>query len=802
MKNVYIDVTEVLRTPYTSGIQRVVREFVRRLVRQKENIVLLRYLPAELCYAVVAGSQFEAYCAGDPEPLKAPMPRIALEQLDQTDVFLDMDSVWNKFEERRQWVYGQLKKRGVIILSLVYDILPITHPQFFNDDTLFHFLLYLSAVLAYSDIIVVNSQATKHRLEELAAQGRVPQKRILVVPLGADFKEKSVVEADAVDEKAVQAAAQPFLMMLGTVEPRKNHQLLLDAYDQGLRDLPVNIVIAGRKGWKVDALLARIEGHPDLNKRIFFVEAPSDQTVSYLYQHTFGLVFASFGEGFGLPLVEAMHYGKLSFASDIEVFREIGQDRCVYFDPNDPLSLIAGVKRTLSDPAYTEGLKRKIRDYHVTSWDEAAGLMAEAIGEGEKLTAIPECPETALTPEQLYMISARTEDLLETLPYFEHFMPYLRRLVVGCPKRVVSEIKASYQGSLQLSFLTDEELLQGRPLPRDHQARNLLLRSLAMRHPALDPVFIMADDDNRPLQPIPITYFAEDGRFKLYYCKEDLRGWQGYIGGLTSYDRGIRNTAEFMEKNGLPRRQYSAHAPQIICKRIFAEALARYPETEGMAIDEWSLYGNYAMGFYQPYFRPLPYTTMCWPAMPSDWKVTVPPREYCFENFYRHLYAEGELFAGFSTALNGNTEAENAQKKRLRFAQQNAYTVGMAVDDALDQVYREKVGAPPDWEVNLDQRYVLAPKVLAGKCGYIKKAPLRIQNSCGCRHLRIEGSFQDQASGEIFGFQQENLDVAEMNGVYEINIHFPKKIASGFLRVRFIADQVECAEAAIPFFTV
>ncbi len=793
----YIDVTETLKVPFTTGIQRVVKEFTRRLIHQDDNIKLLRHIAGTEDYQIVTAEEFDHFCEYGKAETKENDEIITLDFLRKPDLFLDLDSVWNKLEERRQNVYERLHAREVSVATLVYDILPITHPQFFNEDTLWHFLLYLSAVLTYSDIIIVNSEATKHRIEELSIYPQLPTKKIVVVPLGADFKNIEFTEKD-VSQNIIDATQSPYLLMLGTLEPRKNHALLLDAFDQGLSDQPINIIIAGRKGWNIDALLERIESHPLSGSRVFFIESPSDKEVAYLYQHAYGLVFASFGEGFGLPLIEALYYKKLIFASDIEVFHEVGGDLCLYFNPHDPQSLIHCVSQTLSEQKLAETYREKVRQYHIVSWDEAVIPMIHLIRDYEETENHVTCPEAQKKPSQMYMITAREDDLLTTLPFFEHFMPFIREVVIGCPERLVSVIRNKYQGNLKLSFLTDEVLLNGQPIPKDHQIRNFLLRSLAIQQPIIDDVFIMADDDNRPLRTIPVETFIKDGKFKLYYCNEDVRTWQPYIGGATSYDKGIRNTAGFLQKNELSYRQYSSHAPQIICKRIFTEALQVYPEVLGSAIDEWSFYGNYAMTYYQDFFDSVPYVTMCWPAMSTDWKVTVPPKEYLFENFYEVLYQEGGVFQGFSTVYHDGILEENIRKIQLRLAEQNQYEAGMAVNAVYDAIYRETFQIQPDWEINLDQLTVRAPMILMGRRGFVQKAPIRIVNTLFHKRLRIGGYFEEQNTGVHYSFQHEDLDLSEINGNYELNIHFPKIQIAGMLILELELDEQDQCNVKIP----
>jgi len=99
------------------------------------------------------------------------------------------------------------------------------------------------------------------------------------------------------------------------------------------------LCIVGRMGWKVEALLRRIEQHPEKNVRLFWWSDLSDDELLYCYGNAKMLLFPSFIEGFGLPLVESLSNGLPVLASDTPIHREIGGEQIGYFDLADPHSL-------------------------------------------------------------------------------------------------------------------------------------------------------------------------------------------------------------------------------------------------------------------------------------------------------------------------------------------------------------------------------------------------------------------------------------------------------------------------------
>lgn len=265
---------------------------------------------------------------------------------------------------------------------------------------------------------------------------------------------------------------------------------------------------------------------------------------------------------------------------------------------------------------------------------------------------------------QMVVLTARNDDIMKSLPYIEALMPFIKELVVCCPAKNVTPFKEKYKGRLELSFKTDDELLQGESLPSDHQARNFFLRCRLMAQNSLDDVFIMTDDDYRPMKPITEDVFISDGRYKGYYFY-DIINWQGTYNDYTSFDIGAFRTRDFLIENNYPTLQYSSHQPQIIDKRIFKEMLITHKGIENNPYDEWSTYFNYGFFHYPDKFMPCKSVSMCWPADLASWDIHHVPDEYLFENYYKDLYSDGQIFDGFSDVYNENTESENICKAKI-----------------------------------------------------------------------------------------------------------------------------------------
>ncbi|CAM2165660.1 Glycosyl transferase family 1 [Burkholderia orbicola] len=138
--------------------------------------------------------------------------------------------------------------------------------------------------------------------------------------------------------------------MVGTVEPRKGHDQVLGAVEElWQRGFDVVLVVAGRQGWNVESFASRLRAHPENGKRIIWLEDVSDSQLGWLYKNLGGLVMASMAEGFGLPLVEAMHHGMPILARDLPVFREIAGESASYFYGDNPIELADRILEWIND---------------------------------------------------------------------------------------------------------------------------------------------------------------------------------------------------------------------------------------------------------------------------------------------------------------------------------------------------------------------------------------------------------------------------------------------------------------------
>jgi glycosyltransferase involved in cell wall biosynthesis len=293
------------------------------------------------------------------------------------DQLLLLDSSWHSdfFAQVERF-----KSDGVGVIAVIYDLIPLTHPHFYESRLVGVFGEWFEWITRTADGYMAISATVRDQLRE-ELKFRIGAEK--TAKCWFDFfhlgSELDLHDTEGTIEPHLMqlfVTSDPVFLMVSTIEPRKNHAYLLDAFERAwAAGSTAHLCIAGKIGWKCDALLTRVSNHSELNQRLFMFNDLSDTSLEYAYAHASALVFPSFVEGFGLPLVEAMQRGLPAMGSDIAVFREIGGDFMAYFDLQDPQSLanlICCFQRSGQFPAV-----RDVVDWQWISWREASLQLVE-----------------------------------------------------------------------------------------------------------------------------------------------------------------------------------------------------------------------------------------------------------------------------------------------------------------------------------------------------------------------------------------------------------------------------------------
>lgn len=222
-------------------------------------------------------------------------------------------------------VLGTIRAQpGARIAVFVHDIIPLEHPQYQRPDTVEPFAQMMDRVAQTADLVICNSEDTRGKL--VARMNRdVP---MIVAHLGTDLAtpKPDQVPADLPHRR-------PYFVNVGTIEPRKNHALLLDLWQDMGPDAP-GLIIAGSRGWANAPVFARLDALGPMGP-VREVSGLCDGALVALMQQSAGVLFPSFVEGYGLPVVEAAACQVPVIANDLPVYREFVRDIPIYASVSD-----------------------------------------------------------------------------------------------------------------------------------------------------------------------------------------------------------------------------------------------------------------------------------------------------------------------------------------------------------------------------------------------------------------------------------------------------------------------------------
>lgn len=353
-----IDVSRVYSSDIGTGIQRVVR-------RIAESVVALGLpaLPADLRNGGV--HDLSDWFSSGQATERMPAEIHGLGKL------LMLDGSWD-IHRNIGPLLRRCNERNVEVITTVYDLIPIDHPETCKDDLPDEFLLWLHQAMEFSDAFVCISEATARRLAAYIESRRdLPCRatRIGWWPLGTDFSELAVATCP---ECIVPPS--PYCLAVGTLEPRKNHRFLIETFSRWWReeDFQGHLAIAGRLGWQTGELVEIITSHPEFGRRLWWFPEISDEHLRDLYAHSAAVLMPSLAEGFGLPVAEGARFLKPVVLSDIPVFREVVVKNGYFFTLGDEDSFRSSV---------LEALKRDAAPTQVNSirWQDSARALVELI---------------------------------------------------------------------------------------------------------------------------------------------------------------------------------------------------------------------------------------------------------------------------------------------------------------------------------------------------------------------------------------------------------------------------------------
>lgn len=297
-------------------------------------------------------------------------------QFTPDDALLFLDATWSMpiWDEAKR-----AKKAGTKIIFVIYDLIPIRFPQFCDVDHREEFIQFIKHSLDYADGYIGISKSVMDDMHAYAKEINHPKADLVAYDyfyLGANFSDETTEEAYTVRDEIVNFFEDetPVFLTVSTIEPRKNHAIILDALEAlWEQNKKVKLCFIGKVGWKIQDFMHRVKSHKERSKQFLIIHDATDAELCFAYKNAHSLIFASIAEGFGLPIIEALHYRLPVLASNIEVHREIGGDTIAYFESNNLTSLLLALEHEL-----TNSLPPKHNNGWLT-WAQSATMLRNKI---------------------------------------------------------------------------------------------------------------------------------------------------------------------------------------------------------------------------------------------------------------------------------------------------------------------------------------------------------------------------------------------------------------------------------------
>lgn len=349
VRQIFVDISELVHRDARSGIQRVVRSILHELLLSDYKHYRIEPVYATPEHGYRYARQFTMRFLGCPDQL---LDENAIE-FHAGDVFLGLDLQPTTVIAQRNF-YKHLRNYGVQTSFVVYDLLPINLPDAFFPGAATQHHQWLS-VVAESDRAICISRSVAAELKAWCGTHIHPKQRTCETRwfhLGADIHASRPSHGLPNGAHIVlsELSVRPTFLMVGTIEPRKCHQQVLAAFDLMWKNgIDANLVIVGKHGWLMEKFIARLGHHEESGKRLFWLDGVSDEYLEKIYASSTCLIAASENEGFGLPLIEAAQHGLPVIARDIPVFREVGGEHLFYFTGFDATSLSKSITGWLEE---------------------------------------------------------------------------------------------------------------------------------------------------------------------------------------------------------------------------------------------------------------------------------------------------------------------------------------------------------------------------------------------------------------------------------------------------------------------
>ena len=279
-----------------------------------------------------------------------------------------------------------LADRDVRLYHFIHDVVPALHPEWCAPGLPAEFLPGLVNVQRHAAGVLLNSQATGRDLDSVIAALGLPQPPQQAIRLDGWPLQSAMPAGSGLPPRIPEdfGIAGDFVLFVATLEPRKNHALAFAAWsrliaERGAAAAPL-LVCVGRRGWRFDDGDRLLATDPTLAAHVRLLDDVSDDELAVLYRDCLFTVYPSRYEGWGLPVSEALAYGRVVLVADVSALPEAGGDLAEYFDPAEAGDFDRKLRRLIDDPAYRRQRQSAIaRDYRPRAWAQIAAQVVDCL---------------------------------------------------------------------------------------------------------------------------------------------------------------------------------------------------------------------------------------------------------------------------------------------------------------------------------------------------------------------------------------------------------------------------------------
>ena len=261
------------------------------------------------------------------------------------------------------------RRNRVRYVPLVHDCIPLIYPEFCNPNLVRDFINWISHMLGHADLILTNSDNTKADVVKVARQIDISPPSLTTMRLNGEYGSRSdLTEVDRASQDVLRAHnldIEDFVLLVSTIEPRKNHMLALNAWSRLLKSRPRSkvprLVFVGSSGWMNEPIYQRLERDAALSEHVVILQNVSEQVLQLLYARCLFTLFPSLYEGWGLPISEALAHGKVPLVSNVSSHPEAGGDLAVLFDLDSEADFQAKLENLIDDAKGRAAREEKIK---------------------------------------------------------------------------------------------------------------------------------------------------------------------------------------------------------------------------------------------------------------------------------------------------------------------------------------------------------------------------------------------------------------------------------------------------------